>query len=49
MFSFGSWHPAGAHFAPVDGGVRMFSATSDTKPLGQLANHGDTPVFVQEP
>ena len=44
MFSFGSWHPAGVHFALVDGSVRMFSPTTDTKTLGSLANRGDARV-----
>ncbi|WP_417731019.1 DUF1559 domain-containing protein [Rosistilla oblonga] len=44
MFSFGSWHPAGVHFALVDGSVRMFSTTTDTKTLGSLANRGDARV-----
>ncbi|MEZ6091618.1 MAG: DUF1559 domain-containing protein [Pirellulaceae bacterium] len=44
MFSFGSWHPGGVHFALVDGSVRMFSATTDTKMLGALANRHDARV-----
>ena len=44
MFSFGSWHPAGVHFALVDGSVRMFNTQTDTKILGSLANRGDARV-----
>lgn len=44
MFSFGSWHPAGVHFALVDGSVRMFSAQTDTKLLGSLSNRSDAGV-----
>ncbi len=44
MFSFGSWHPAGVHFALVDGSVRMFSVQTDTKLLGSLANRRDARV-----
>lgn len=44
MFSFGSWHPGGVHFALVDGSVRMFSADIDTKVLGSLANRRDSRV-----
>ena len=44
MFSFGSWHPAGVHFALVDGSVRLFSPETDTKLLGSLANRGDARV-----
>lgn len=43
-FSFGSWHPAGVHFALVDGSVRVFSPETDTKVLGSLANRGDARV-----
>ncbi|MCC9645233.1 DUF1559 domain-containing protein [Rhodopirellula sp. JC740] len=48
MFSFGSWHPAGVHFALVDGSVRMFDAHTDTKVLGSLANRGDARVVELE-
>lgn len=48
MFSFGSWHPAGAHFAMVDGSVRMFSPSTDTKILGSLANRRDARVVELE-
>ena len=44
MFSFGSWHPAGVHFAMVDGSVRMMAPQTDTKLLGSLANRGDARV-----
>jgi len=44
MFSFGSWHPAGIHFALVDGSVRLFSPETDTKVLGSLANRRDARV-----
>ena len=46
MFSFGSWHPAGVHFALVDGSVQLFSPQTDTKILGSLANRGDA-KFVE--
>lgn len=45
MFSFGSWHPAGVHFALVDGSVRIFSPETDTKLIGALANRGDAQVI----
>jgi len=48
MFSFGSWHPAGVHFALVDGSVRMFSPETDTKLLGSLANRRDARVVELE-
>lgn len=48
MFSFGSWHPSGVHFAMVDGSVRMFSASTDTKLLGSLANRRDARVVELE-
>jgi len=48
MFSFGSWHPAGAHFALVDGSVRMYSPDIDTKLLGSLANRRDARVVELE-
>lgn len=48
MFSFGSWHPAGVHFALVDGSVRMFSPETDTKILGSLANRRDARVVELE-
>jgi prepilin-type N-terminal cleavage/methylation domain-containing protein len=44
MFSFGSWHPAGVHFALVDGSVRLFTSDVDTKVLGSLANRRDARV-----
>ena len=44
QFSFGSWHPAGIHFALVDGSVRLFSPETDTKVLGLLANRRDSRV-----
>ncbi|MEL6897560.1 MAG: DUF1559 domain-containing protein, partial [Planctomycetota bacterium] len=37
MFSFGSWHPAGMHFAHVDGSVKFYNPDTDTKLLGSLA------------
>ena len=48
MFSFGSWHPAGAHFALVDGSVRMFHPSTDTKVLGSLANRKDARLVELE-
>lgn len=48
MFSFGSWHPAGVHFALVDGSVRMLSNQTDTKVLGALANRTDARVVELE-
>jgi len=47
-FSFGSWHPAGIHFALVDGSVRMMSPETDTKLLGSLANRSDARVVELE-
>lgn len=44
MFSFGSWHPGGVHFAMVDGSVRLMAAQTDTKVLGTLANRQDARV-----
>jgi prepilin-type N-terminal cleavage/methylation domain-containing protein/prepilin-type processing-associated H-X9-DG protein len=44
MFSFGSWHPGGVHFALVDGSVRFYSPDIDTKVLGSLANRRDARV-----
>jgi hypothetical protein len=46
MFSFGSWHPAGTHFAHVDGSVRLYTSHTDTKLLGSLANRRDARVTV---
>lgn len=48
MFSFGSWHAAGVHFALVDGSVRTFSVETDTKLLGSLANRRDSRVVELE-
>jgi prepilin-type N-terminal cleavage/methylation domain-containing protein len=48
MFSFGSWHPAGAHFALVDGSTRLFNPSTDTKVLGALANRHDARVVELE-
>jgi prepilin-type N-terminal cleavage/methylation domain-containing protein/prepilin-type processing-associated H-X9-DG protein len=48
MFSFGSWHPTGVHFAMVDGSVRMMSPDTDTKVLGTLANRRDARVVELE-
>ena len=48
MFSFGSWHPGGVHFALVDGSTRWFSVQTDTKLLGSLANRHDARVVVLE-
>lgn len=42
MFSFGSWHPGGVHFAMVDGSVRFMACEIDTKVLGLLANRRDS-------
>ena len=44
MFSFGSWHPGGAHFSFVDGSVRFLSSNTDTRLLGSLANRRDARV-----
>ena len=44
MYSFGSWHPSGVHFAFVDGSVRMMSSQTDTKLLGSLSNRGDAKI-----
>ena len=41
MFSFGSWHSGGAHFAFVDCSVRFLSSDTDTMLLGSLANRRD--------
>lgn len=49
MFSFGSWHPGGAHFALVDGSVRFYSSHTDTKVLGSLANRRDSRVVELVP
>lgn len=46
IFSFGSWHPGGAHFAFVDGSVRFLSSDTDTKLLGSLANRRDARVVM---
>ncbi|MEO1617949.1 MAG: DUF1559 domain-containing protein [Planctomycetota bacterium] len=44
MYSFGSWHPGGVHFARVDGSVQFLSPDTDTKVLGALANRKDARV-----
>ncbi len=49
MFSFGSWHPGGVHFALVDGSVRFFSPDTDTKLLGSLANRRDARIVELAP
>ena len=49
MFSFGSWHPGGTHFALVDGSVRFYSSQTDTKVLGSLANRRDARVVEMTP
>jgi len=49
MFSFGSWHPGGTHFAFVDGSVRFLSSATDTKLLGSLANRRDARVVELAP
>ncbi len=49
VFSFGSWHPGGVHFALVDGSVRLFSSGTDTKLLGSLANRHDARVVEMVP
>ena len=45
MFSFGSWHPGGVHFAFVDGSVRFLSPDTDTQVLGSMANRGDSKLL----
>ncbi|MEM6690363.1 MAG: DUF1559 domain-containing protein [Planctomycetota bacterium] len=45
MFSFGSWHPGGTHFAMVDGSTRFMNSETDTQLLGSLANRGDSRVI----
>jgi prepilin-type N-terminal cleavage/methylation domain-containing protein len=42
MFSFGSWHPGGVHFAFTDGSIRFVNPATDTKLLGLLANRRDS-------
>ena len=49
MFSFGSWHPGGLHFAFVDGSVRFLTPETDTKLLGSLANRRDARVVELVP
>ncbi|MEM8666489.1 MAG: DUF1559 domain-containing protein [Planctomycetota bacterium] len=49
MFSFGSWHPGGVHFAMVDGSVHFLSPQIDTQLLGNLANRCDSKVIGQLP
>lgn len=44
MFSFGSWHPQGVHFAFVDGSLRFVATSTDTKLLGSMANRKDARV-----
>ncbi|MEL6108346.1 MAG: DUF1559 domain-containing protein [Planctomycetota bacterium] len=44
MFSFGSWHPDGVHFAYVDGSVHFISPNTDTQLLGSLANRRDSKI-----
>ncbi|TVQ04357.1 MAG: DUF1559 domain-containing protein [Planctomycetaceae bacterium] len=44
MLSFGSWHPGVCHFAHVDGSVRGYSPSTDTRLLGDLANRSDARV-----
>ena len=46
--SFGSWHPGYVQFAMVDGSVRTFSVTTDTRTLGSLANRQDAHVVEME-
>ena len=48
-FSFGSWHPAGVHFALTDGSTRMLNPSVDTKLLGSLANRRDARVVEMVP
>ncbi len=48
MLSFGSWHPGICHFVLVDGSVRGFSNSTDTRLLGNLANRGDSRVVELE-
>ncbi|MEO1526343.1 MAG: DUF1559 domain-containing protein [Planctomycetota bacterium] len=45
MFSFGSWHPGGVHFAFVDGSVRFISPDMDTVVLGSMANRRDSEIL----
>ncbi len=49
MFSFGSWHPGGVHFAMVDGSVRFLNVKTDTKILGTLANRHDAQIVGSVP
>ena len=49
QFSFGSWHPAGVHFALVDGSVRFVNPSIDTRLLGLLANRRDARVVEMVP
>ncbi len=49
MFSFGSWHPGGVHFAMVDGSVRFLNIKTDTKVLGTLANRHDAQITELTP
>lgn len=46
--SFGSWHSGIVNFAMVDGSVRAFSVTTDTRTLGALANRKDATVVQME-
>ena len=49
MFSFGSWHPGGVHFAMVDGSSRFLNSRTDTKILGTLANRHDAQIAELTP
>ncbi len=49
MFSFGSWHPGGVHFAMVDGSIRFLNSRTDTKILGTLANRHDAQIAELTP
>ena len=49
MFSFGSWHPAGVHFAFTDGSTKYLTTETDTQLLGDLANRRDRHVIESVP